>query len=79
MEEDPLAACKGVPVTVLRRLRCRFATETIDRSAGAEFDSVNGRERGTMRGLITRPTASGVIRGETGARCFGGNVGGNLA
>ena len=46
MEEDPLAACKGVPVTVLPRLRCRFATETINRSAGAEFDSVNGGERG---------------------------------
>jgi hypothetical protein len=38
-----------------------------------------GRAGRTKRGLIRRPTASGVIRGGTGVRCFGGNVGGNLA
>jgi len=29
-----------------RRLRCRFVTETINRSVGGEFDSVKGREQG---------------------------------
>lgn len=79
MEEDPLAAYKGVHVARPPAVAMSVATETINRSARAEFDSVKGREHG--RNAVTDKETNSQRRHPRRSRrpLFGGNVGGNSA